>query len=97
MEVVLFVDSRYAHTLHFNVTDIKQMDKFIPLTNGVMTLGPKITENRFYTFIKQQTQDYFRDDVVSLYTTPGSKELKMQLGGYEEQNARGYKNGIRFY
>jgi hypothetical protein len=21
----------------------------------------------------------------------------MQLGGFEEQNARGYKNGIRFY
>ena len=21
----------------------------------------------------------------------------MQLGGYEQQNARGYKNGVRFY
>ena len=23
--------------------------------------------------------------------------MRMQLGGFEEQNARGYKNGVRFY
>ncbi len=35
--------------------------------------------------------------MVSFYTTPGGKEVKMQLGGFEDENARGYDNGIRFY
>jgi hypothetical protein len=48
-----------------------------------MTLGPKKSENHFFNYIKDQTKDYFKDNIVSLYTAPGSKELKMQLGGYE--------------
>ena len=47
-----------------------------------MTLGPQLLENKFYQLIKQKTGDYFKDDVVSFYTTPGGKEMRMQLGGF---------------
>jgi hypothetical protein len=97
IEVFTFSDSRYYHQIAIDLTSIKKVEKYIPLTNGIMTLGPKLAENKLYQLIKGQTTEYFKEDIVSFYTTPGGKELRLQLGGYEEQNARGYKNGIRFY
>jgi len=47
--------------------------------------------------IKKQTPDFFKEDIVSFYMTPGNKEVRMQLGGYEDENAQGYSNGVRFY
>lgn len=60
-------------------------------------MGPDLSSNHIYQLIKAQTPDYFKEDIVSFYSAPGGKELHLQLGGYEEQNARGYKNGVRFY
>jgi hypothetical protein len=54
------------------------------MTNGIMTVGPQLQDNHFYQLIKQQTGDYFKEDIVSFYMTPGNKEVRMQLGGYED-------------
>lgn len=64
------------------MSGLKFIDKYLPLTNGLMTLGPQINENKIFGLIKNQTNDYFREDVFSLYTTPGGKEVRLQLGGY---------------
>jgi hypothetical protein len=90
-------DSRYYHKLHLDLSQLPQHDKHLPLSSGLMTLGPQLAKNRIYQLIKARTPEYFKEDVVSFYSAPGGKELRMQLGGYEEQNARGYKNGVRFY
>ncbi len=91
------VDSRYYHKLHLDLAKIPQHDKHLPLSSGLMTLGPQLDNNHFYQLLKTNTAEYFQQDIVSFYSAPGGKELRMQLGGYEEQNARGYKNGVRFY
>lgn len=83
IEVFTFVDSRYHHKLELNLTSIKKVDKYIPLTNGIMTLGPQVAANKIYQLIKAQTPQYFTEDIVSFYTTPGGKELRLQMGGYE--------------
>ena len=54
------------------------------MSNGVMSLGPSLSDNRFYQLIKSQTQDNFKEDIVSFFTTPGNKDVRMQLGGYED-------------
>ena len=84
MEVFLFEDSKYSHTVNLDLTAIKVVDKKMPMTNGVMSIGPGLADNHFYQLIKNQTKEHFRDDVVSFYTTPGNKDVRMQLGGYEE-------------
>lgn len=47
-----------------------------------MTLGPQLFQNKLYQLIKGQTPEYFQEDIVSFYTTPGGKELRLQFGGY---------------
>ena len=84
MEVFLFEDSKYSHTITLNLDDIKIVDKKVPMTNGIMTVGPQLQDNHFYQLIKQQTGDFFKEDIVSFYMTPGNKEVRMQLGGYED-------------
>jgi hypothetical protein len=54
----------------------------MPMTNGIMSLGPQLANNHFYQLIKNQSQDNFKEDIVSFYTTPGNKDVRMQLGGY---------------
>ena len=54
------------------------------MTNGVMSLGPELSDNQLYHQIKEQSKDYFKEDIVSFYTTPGNKDIRMQLGGFEE-------------
>lgn len=76
-------ESRYYHKLHLDLGQIPQHDKHLPLSSGVMTLGPQLTNNRLYQLIKAQTEQYFQQDVISFYSAPGGKELRMQLGGYE--------------
>ena len=63
---------------------MKTTEKKMPMTNGLMSLGPSLSDNRFYQLIKNQTKEYFKEDIVSFYTTPGNKEVRMQLGGFEE-------------
>ncbi len=53
------------------------------MTNGLMTIGPQLQHNKIYQLIKEQAKDYFKEDIVSFYTVPGGKDVKMQLGGYE--------------
>lgn len=77
-----FADARYNHKVGLDLSHIKKVEKYIPLTNGIMTLGPQLAENKFYQLIKEKTGDYFKEDVVSFYTTPGGKEMRMQLGGF---------------
>jgi hypothetical protein len=52
------------------------------MTNGLMSLGPNLSDNKLYQLIKAQTKDYFKENIVSFYTTPGGKDVRMQLGGY---------------
>jgi hypothetical protein len=40
LEVFLFEDSKYSHTISFNVSKLKQSPKQSPMTNGLMTIGP---------------------------------------------------------
>lgn len=80
----MFEDSRYSHTLTLDISDIKNVDKKTPMTNGVMSLGPELSDNQLYHQIKEQSKDYFKEDIVSFYTTPGNKDIRMQLGGFEE-------------
>ena len=82
MEVFLFEDSKYSHNLNLSLEEIKTVDKKMPMTNGVMSLGPTLSDNHFYQLIKSQTKEYFKDDIVSFFTTPGNKDIRMQLGGY---------------
>jgi hypothetical protein len=76
-------DSRYYHKLQLDFKNIPQHEKHLPLSCGLMTLGPKIQDNQIYQVIKAQTPEYFKEDIVSFYSAPGGKELRMQLGGYE--------------
>lgn len=56
-----------------------------------------MTNNHIYALIKDQAKEFYEDDIVSFFQTFDHKKVKIQLGGYENQNARGYKNGVRFY
>lgn len=96
-ETFFFIDSRYSHTISVDLSPIHEAKKSVPLTNGLMTLGPQMDQNKIYGLIKEQTKEFFEDDIVSFFATPTGNEVKMQLGGHEAQNARGYSNGIRFY
>ena len=60
MEVFLFEDSKYSHTVSLDLSGIKVIDKKMPMTNGVISLGPSLTDNLFYQLIKNQTKEYFR-------------------------------------
>jgi len=42
LEVFLFEDSKYSHTFSLDLQDIKVIDKKVPMTNGVMTVGPQL-------------------------------------------------------
>ena len=54
-------------------------------------------DNVIFNLIKAQTKDFFKENIVSFYTAPGNNDVRMQLGGYEDENAEGYDNGVRFY
>ena len=40
LEVFLFEDSKYSHTITLNLKDVKIKDKKVPMTNGLMSIGP---------------------------------------------------------
>jgi hypothetical protein len=82
VEIFTMAESRYYHKLELDLSQVHHRDKYLPLTNGVMTLGPKLNENHLYQLIKAQTPQYFQQDVVSFYSAPGGKQLRLQLGGY---------------
>lgn len=75
-------ESRYYHKLELDLSNIHHRENYLPLTSGVMTLGPQLNKNHIYQLIKAQTPDYFQKDIVSFYSAPGGKELHLQLGGY---------------
>lgn len=56
-----------------------------------MTLGPKLTENKIYQEIKKNT-DLINDDIIGIYSGIGERNNRIQLGGYEEEYARGDPN-----
>lgn len=60
MEVFLFEDSKYSHTINLNLENIKKLDKKMTMTNGIMSLGPSLQDNQFYQLIKEQTKEYFK-------------------------------------
>ena len=60
MEVFLFEDSKYSHTLTMDFSHLKKVNKTVPMTNGLMTIGPDLTQNKIYQMIKSQTGDYFK-------------------------------------
>lgn len=41
--------------------------------------------------------DFVSRDIVSIYRSANDKNVRMQIGGFEESFARGMKNGILFY
>lgn len=73
MEVFLFEDSKYSHTISLDLSDVKMLEKKVPMTNGIMTVGPQLQNNHFYQLIKNQTGAFFKEDIVSFYMTPGNK------------------------
>lgn len=62
-----------------------------------MTLGPQITQNKIYSLIKSEAKEFISQDIASFYTSANGKEVRLQLGGYEEMNAKGHGNGVLFY
>lgn len=59
LEVFLFEDSKYSHTISFDLSQIKKVEKNAPMTNGLMSIGPQLQNNQIYQLIKAQTKDYF--------------------------------------
>lgn len=55
-----------------------------------------MANNKIYQLLKNGT-DFIKNDIVSIYRGVNDKNIRMQLGGFEESFARGYRNGILFY
>jgi hypothetical protein len=67
------------------------------LTDGVMTLGPQLKENKIYQEIKKNT-DYIDSDIIAIYSGVGERNNRIQLGGYEESYAKGdFNTGALLY
>ena len=49
----------------------------------------------FQLFKKQS--DYIPHDIISIYRGSNDKNVRLQLGGFEESFAKGMNNGILFY
>ena len=73
MEIIMLENSRYSHTFTLDLSPLKQIEKFTPLRNGIMSLGPNFANSYFYKTIKSKTPDYFQEDIVSFYTSPAEK------------------------
>lgn len=66
------------------------------MRDGVISFGPNLTNNKIYQMIKNGSQ-YVKNDIVSIYRGVNDKNVRMQLGGFQESFARGHRNGILFY
>lgn len=62
----------------------------------MMGLGPELPKNKIFQLMKTQS-DFVSRDIVSIYRSANDKNVRMQIGGFEESFARGMKNGILFY
>lgn len=99
MEALLYIEQRYYHDIELNLTsiEIRQSKEGEPLLqDGLITFGPSLADNKIFKAIKEKT-DYISKDVVSIYRGVNDKEVQLQLGGYEENFARGHSNGVLFY
>ena len=38
-----------------------------------------------------------KNDIISIYRGVNDKNVRMQLGGFEESYAKGHRNGVLFY
>jgi hypothetical protein len=62
-----------------------------------MTLGPKLKENKIYQEIKKNT-DFVSANIIAIYSGVGERNNRLQLGGYEEEYAKGdFKTGALLY
>ena len=62
-----------------------------------MTLGPKLKYNKVYQEIKKNS-DYVNYNIIGIYSGVGERNNRLQLGGYEEEYARGdAKTGTLLY
>ena len=52
--------------------------------------------NKIYQLLKANNE-FITKDIVSIYRGINDKNVRMQLGGFEEGFARGHRNGILFY
>lgn len=87
MEVFLYIESRYYHDIEINLDDFDKEEgrsdnNKNELSNGVMTLGPKLLENKIYQEIKKNT-DFINFDIVAIYSGVGERNNRLQMGGYE--------------
>lgn len=51
------------------------------LSQGRMTLGPQLKDNRLYQEIKKNT-DFIQANIVAVYSGVGERNNRIQLGGY---------------
>lgn len=62
----------------------------------MMNFGPDLNENKIFKLFKTQS-DYIPHDIISIYRGSNDKNVRLQLGGFEESFAKGMNNGILFY
>ena len=82
IEAFFFVEQRYDHQLELNFSNVEQKvkDEKI-LGDGLISFGPKLSENTIYQLLKSASE-YVSEDVVSIYRGVNDKHVYLQLGGY---------------
>ena len=85
MEAFLYIQSRYYHDIEINLDQVVENGAHSDgnkLSNGIMTLGPRLKENKIYQEIKKNT-DFINLNIVSIFSGVGEKNNRIQLGGYQ--------------
>lgn len=62
----------------------------------MINFGPSLKDNKMFQLLKKQSQ-FIPYDIVSIYRGSNDKNVRLQLGGFEESFAKGMNNGILFY